>query len=205
MSRHPHLRDVANFFVFILVAVSYTHLDVYKRQASNRKLPQPDVSGLVRHPTMRPSDDSESLSTNALTPTAHGLARPGSISREDVDQSLHDIDIQAEGQKKTRGRGRRFSVKKLIKRLVILIILAALAFGGWIGVKTVRESNAVLDVYKRQHYHRQSTEPESFNVQCIDRGTVCAATGAGRVLCSRGARTATRNHEAHSQESQSNH
>lgn len=115
-----------------------------EHHASNRKLPQPDVSGLVRHPTMRPSDDSESLSTNALTPTVHGLARPGSISREDVDQSLHDIDIQAESQKKTRGRGRRFSVKKLIKRLVILIILAALAFGGWIGVKTLLASNAVF-------------------------------------------------------------
>lgn len=115
-----------------------------ERHAADKKLPKPDVSGLVRHPSMSPVDSQEERSTNAIVPTAYGLQRPGVIiRREDVDQSLRDIDIQSEAEKKRHGR-RRISVKKLFKRLIIVLLIAAIGFGGWVGVKTLLASNAVF-------------------------------------------------------------
>lgn len=115
-----------------------------EHHASGRKLSQPDISGLVRHPAVRSLGDNESATTNALTPTGHGLERPGLIRREDIDQSLHDIDAQVEVQKKFQGHSRRLITKKLIKRVVTLGVLVAVGFGGWIGVKTLLASNAVF-------------------------------------------------------------
>ncbi len=109
-----------------------------------RSLPRPDVSGLVRHEPLAPVDKRESATTNALTPTSSGLARPQPSVRLDIDESLRDIDAEKQSPRKSPKRGGRPGRGKIVKRMILLILLIGVVMGGWLGVKALIAGGSVF-------------------------------------------------------------
>ncbi len=112
----------------------------------NRKLPRPDAPGLVRHRVMAPTDSRESSTTNALVPSREGLTRSSMAVRSDIDESLHDIDVQTESSKKSshKREGRRTKRRTWIRRTIIVFFLILLTMGGWFVVKAFIAGSSVF-------------------------------------------------------------
>lgn len=112
----------------------------------DRRLPRPDTSGLVRHRTMTPTDSRESKTTNAIVPSREGLKRPGMDVRTDIDESLHDIDVQSAHEKKATHKrgGWRAKRRTWIRRGIVTIALLLLLLGGWFAVKTLIAGSSVF-------------------------------------------------------------
>lgn len=95
----------------------------------------------------RPSSDSQKKPIKHETPTP-GLkpSSLGGLSRSDIDESLREIDDTPASSKKRRRlslRGPR-SIKRMIKWLVLLLVIAGIVIGGWLGYKALSNVNTVF-------------------------------------------------------------
>lgn len=68
-----------------------------------------------------------------------------SISRSEIDSSLEGIDTAPEGKKhRRRSPEERAKRRKIIKRVLLLLFLIAIAIGGYVGVKALLASGNVF-------------------------------------------------------------
>jgi len=86
--------------------------------------------------------------------------RSGGISRSEIDASLDSIDEADSSQppssrKVRKPKGSKSSKRKWIKRIAILLVLVAVAFGGYLAIKAIIASGnvfqgSILDVFQNQ-------------------------------------------------------
>ncbi|NCU38489.1 LytR family transcriptional regulator [Candidatus Saccharibacteria bacterium] len=119
-----------------------------EHHVEDRRLPQPDASGLVRHPVLAPTDDNEARVTNALVPSGEGLGRPLTTDRSEIDESLHEIDTSIPDEKKNRQRergGKKRRSKRWKRWIVILLVIGVVVFVGWFALKALSAGSAVFN------------------------------------------------------------
>lgn len=112
----------------------------------------PTIGGGATQELGRPKRETRANIGRASRPITKDMpTRPMSgVRRSDIDDSLAQIHDDEQRPKQRRGLFRRKSKKpltgkkKLIKRLAILIVLALLAVGIFIGVKAIIASSSVL-------------------------------------------------------------
>ena len=78
-----------------------------------------------------------------------GLERSSGLglTREEIDESLREIDDDAPSAKKKNRRlrfGRPRSLKKILKWLLILVVVAGVLIGGWLGFKALSEASGIF-------------------------------------------------------------
>lgn len=92
--------------------------------------------------------------TEAHVPIAKRAESQGRVSRDDISQTLHGLDMPAhlEGKKNVRDRSlgsstkkRRFTKKRIILAILVVLVLSGLAIGGWMLYRTY---NAGSNVFK---------------------------------------------------------
>jgi anionic cell wall polymer biosynthesis LytR-Cps2A-Psr (LCP) family protein len=97
-------------------------------------------------------------SSHGLRPTAPEqpfvqptTLRPSSVAsiRSQIDESLNSIDTDEDLDKNKRGRRRKkgapkSKARRIIKWVVILLLVALLAIGGWLAYKAMRASNSIF-------------------------------------------------------------
>lgn len=70
------------------------------------------------------------------------------LSRTDIHESLQGIDDELP-QSKKKGRGLRFgrpqSIKRLIKRLAIFLVVVGIIIGGWLGYKALSNASGIFE------------------------------------------------------------
>lgn len=120
-----------------------------EQRFQDRRLPRPaPTNGLVRTQPVAPISTrrAQPAATNALTPTDYGLERPQTNDvRHDIDESLRGIDADGPSQQKPPKRGgRRPNRRKIIKWSLIILLIAGLGVGAWLGVKTLLAGGAVF-------------------------------------------------------------
>lgn len=101
--------------------------------------PVPSHHGLQR--TNEPVGHAAARRQTVLTPVESAEPRRQIVSRSDIDESLHEIDTQTAEQPARYRRGHKAAKgprprwRKWLKRILLLLLLAALLVAGWIGVK----------------------------------------------------------------------
>ena len=92
----------------------------------------------------------------AITTAADLAERPQPLSRSEIDESLHDIDTGDSTPKKRRkDPGAKSNRRKWVKRIVLLLLVAAIGIGGYVFVKgLIASSNVfkgnIFDVFQNQ-------------------------------------------------------
>lgn len=116
----------------------------------NRSLPAADLTNFNRprpaaqEPTSRPSSQQRSSGHDATT--LRPAAAQG-LTRTDIDDSLREIDTAPANDKKNRKHGPKLNSsrrRKIIKWVIILIVLALIGSGIYLGIKAVIASNSVF-------------------------------------------------------------
>jgi polyisoprenyl-teichoic acid--peptidoglycan teichoic acid transferase len=126
--------------------------------------PQPSLDGFVPRRASRQLGEYHS-SGMPKTESSHGLRptapeqpfvqpttlRPSSVAsiRSQIDESLNSIDTDEDLDKNKRGRRRKkgapkSKARRIIKWVVILLLVALLAIGGWLAYKAMRASNSIF-------------------------------------------------------------
>jgi LCP family protein required for cell wall assembly len=107
-----------------------------------------------------------------------GVSRPGqSIGRSDIDESLREIDNSQPVKKQSKRQRRRLEkqakprskAKLIIKRALIVLLVIALGFGGYLGVKAFLASNnifkgSIFDIIQSQPLKQDSNGRSNFLV-----------------------------------------
>ncbi len=113
---------------------------------------QPSLDGFIPRRTdgishgqkgLQPSGEAPiRQSTYADDATHIRQQQAGGLTRQELDESLNSID---EGKQQTQKvRKKRRSIKKIIKRTAVVLIIIALCAGGYIGVKALVASGHIL-------------------------------------------------------------
>lgn len=127
----------------------------------DRKLPRPVVgqrpTALPRHreltnPHTQPRPARELVAPHTARASTLSPAQSRSytgLTRSDVDESLREIDTapvpEVKPSKRTKKRGGvRPNRRKIIKRVVIAILVAVIAIGGWLAIRAVMASNSIF-------------------------------------------------------------
>lgn len=115
------------------------------RRSDNRR-----VGGAVGGEKQKPKSTKPIALTQQTVP-----AQRTQITRSEIDESLRHIDDDAQQEKKTRRKNPATwaNRRKWIKRIVILIVIAAIGVGAYVGIKAVIAggnvfSGSILDVFQ---------------------------------------------------------
>ncbi len=116
-----------------------TPVNRYERKPTGR-------SGFLEKPQpLTPMDDKPVGAKN--TPGLERSSTTGGLLREDIDESLREID-EAPPEKKKKNRrlsfGRPRSIKRVIKRVLTVLVVIGLVIGGWLGYKALTNFSSVF-------------------------------------------------------------
>ncbi len=104
------------------------------------------AEGEAAHITLKPHD---TVNTTEISAGDSGLSMQSTassgLSRNDIDQSLGDIDTEEETPKRA-AKARKHPHKKrhIVRWVVIAIVVIALGFGGFLGIKAILASSKIF-------------------------------------------------------------